>query len=151
MCPRSGFRSRRTCECTLVPVFVPGQHPNVPSFRFCSGGTSAKTTLLENHPFGSPREGGVQKVLSTPCWRVQPLKPVPYESQEREINEEVLMRKFSAADIQGSLLGRVKLFKHSSNPSPPTLRRGIGLLPGVETDYDTMSMEIAACSTRSPV
>ena len=29
-----GFRSEGTCECTLVPVFVPGEHPNVPSFRF---------------------------------------------------------------------------------------------------------------------
>ena len=25
--PRSGFRSRGTYECTLVPVFVPGEHP----------------------------------------------------------------------------------------------------------------------------
>ena len=27
-------------ERTLVPVFVPGEHANVPSFRFRSGGTS---------------------------------------------------------------------------------------------------------------
>ena len=25
--PRSGFRSGGTSECTLVPVFVPGEHP----------------------------------------------------------------------------------------------------------------------------
>ena len=40
--PRSSFRSGGTSECTLVPVFVPG-------------GTSAKTALLENRPFGNPR------------------------------------------------------------------------------------------------
>ena len=46
MCPRSGFRSGRTrertlvpvfrsggtSECTLVPVFVPGEHPPKPPF-----------------------------------------------------------------------------------------------------------------------
>ena len=32
--PRSGFRSGGTSERTLVPVFVPGEHPNVPSFWF---------------------------------------------------------------------------------------------------------------------
>ena len=51
-------------ECALVPVFVPGGHANIPSFRFFvpgnirvyprsgfrSGGTSAKP----NHPFGKP-------------------------------------------------------------------------------------------------
>ena len=36
MCPRSGFRSGGTYESTLVSVFVPGEHPNVPSFRFRS-------------------------------------------------------------------------------------------------------------------
>ena len=55
-------------ECTLVPVFVPGEHANVPSFRFLFRGnirmypsfrflfrgTSAKTTLLENHLFCQP-------------------------------------------------------------------------------------------------
>ena len=30
---------------------VPGEHLNVPSFRFPFRGTSAKTTLLSNHPF----------------------------------------------------------------------------------------------------
>ena len=34
MYPRSGFRSGGTCECTLLPVFAPGEHANVPSFRF---------------------------------------------------------------------------------------------------------------------
>ena len=38
-------------ECSLVPVFVPGEHANIPSFRFSFQGTSAKITLLENHPF----------------------------------------------------------------------------------------------------
>ena len=36
--PRSGFRSGGTSECTLVPVFVPGEHPPEPPFW--------KTTLL---------------------------------------------------------------------------------------------------------
>ena len=38
MYPRSGFRSEGTGECTLVPVFVPGEHPPKPPF--------CKTTLL---------------------------------------------------------------------------------------------------------
>ena len=38
MCPHSGFRSEGPCERTLVPVFVPGEHPQKPSFW--------KTTLL---------------------------------------------------------------------------------------------------------
>ena len=29
MCPRPGFRSGGKCERTLIPVFVPGEHPNV--------------------------------------------------------------------------------------------------------------------------
>ena len=74
--PKGGFG-----ECALVTVFVLGQHANVPSFRFSfrgnirmyprsgfrSGGTSAKTTLLETNLLGSSenRVGrGVQKCLS---------------------------------------------------------------------------------------
>ena len=30
--PRSGFHSGGTSECTLVPVFVPGEHPPKPPF-----------------------------------------------------------------------------------------------------------------------
>ena len=30
--PRSGFRSGGTSECTLIPVFVPGEHPPKPPF-----------------------------------------------------------------------------------------------------------------------
>ena len=48
-CPRSGFRSGGTCERTLVPVFVPGEHPNVPSFRFLFRGN-----IRQNHPFWKP-------------------------------------------------------------------------------------------------
>ena len=51
----AGSRSGGTCERTLVPVFVLGEHPNVPSFRFSFRGKSAKTTLLENPPFVNPR------------------------------------------------------------------------------------------------
>ena len=32
MYPRSGFRSGGTFECTLVPVFVPWEHPPKPPF-----------------------------------------------------------------------------------------------------------------------
>ena len=46
--PRSGFRSGGTSECTLVPVFVPGEHPPKPPFW--------RTTLL-----GSPEMNGKQK------------------------------------------------------------------------------------------
>ena len=42
MCPRSGFRSGGTSECTLVPVFVPGEHPPKPPF-------------WKTHPFVKPR------------------------------------------------------------------------------------------------
>ena len=36
-----------------MPVFVPGEHPNVPSFRFSfRGNIRQNTTLLENQPFG---------------------------------------------------------------------------------------------------
>ena len=47
MYPRSGFRSGGAYERTLVPVFVPGEHPNVPSFRF-----SFRVNIRQNHPFG---------------------------------------------------------------------------------------------------
>ena len=55
MCPRSGFRSGGTCERTLVPVFVPGEHPNVPSFRFSLRGNILQNHPFGNHPFGNPR------------------------------------------------------------------------------------------------
>ena len=45
MYPRSGFRSGGTCKRTLVPVFVLGEHPNVPSFRF-----SFRRNIRQNHP-----------------------------------------------------------------------------------------------------
>ena len=61
------LQGRRENKSTLVPVFVPGEHANIPSFRFSvrgnmrtyprsgfrSGGTSAKTTLLETTLLGS--------------------------------------------------------------------------------------------------
>ena len=60
MCPRSGFRSGGTCERTLVPVFVPGEHANIPSFRFFVPGEHPpkppfwKTTLLSTPDFEGP-------------------------------------------------------------------------------------------------
>ena len=49
MYPRSAFRSGGTCECTLVPVFVPGEHPNVPSFLL-----SFRGFIRQTHPFPKP-------------------------------------------------------------------------------------------------
>ena len=51
--PRSGFRSGGTCERTLVPAFVQGEHLNVPSFRF-----SFRGNIRQTHPFRGPRMGG---------------------------------------------------------------------------------------------
>ena len=57
MYPGSGFRSGGTCERTLVPVFfVPGEHPNVPSFRF-----SFRRNIRQNHPFGNHPFGFLRK------------------------------------------------------------------------------------------
>ena len=50
--PRSGFRSGGTSECTLVSVFVPGEHPPKP------------TTPLENHPFVNPPTFNPWKLVS---------------------------------------------------------------------------------------
>ena len=54
--PRSGFRSGGTSERTLVPVFVPGEHPPKPPFwkppfcqqiwNFLRGSPEGATTLL---------------------------------------------------------------------------------------------------------
>ena len=49
------FSFRGTSECTLVPDFVPGNIRMHPRSGFRSGVTSAKTTLLENHPVVNPR------------------------------------------------------------------------------------------------
>ena len=52
-------RFRKRVVLANVPslrFFVPGDHENVPSFRFSFGGTSAKTTLFENHSFANPRK-----------------------------------------------------------------------------------------------
>ena len=48
-CPRSGFRSGGTYECTLVLAFVPEEHANVPLFRFLFWGN-----IRRNHPFVTP-------------------------------------------------------------------------------------------------
>ena len=54
MCPRSGFRSGGACERTLVPVFVPGEHPNVPSFRFSFRGERPAKPPFWKPPFCQP-------------------------------------------------------------------------------------------------
>ena len=78
-------RFRKRVVLANVPLFRfsfggGGGHANVPSFRFSfrgnirmyprsgfhSGGTSAKTTLLENHPFVNPRKSLLARVLLQP-------------------------------------------------------------------------------------
>ena len=54
-----------TCERTLVPVFVSGEHPNGASSGFHSRGTSAKTTHFENHPFVNPRKRPLKHLALT--------------------------------------------------------------------------------------
>ena len=45
-------------ECALVPVFVPGKHANVPSFRFSFRGNICQKHLFGNHPFRFPTKKG---------------------------------------------------------------------------------------------
>ena len=57
--PRSVFRSEGTSECTLVPVFVPGEHLPKPPFW--------KTTLLSTPEIKDPQldvqeMNGVQEI-----------------------------------------------------------------------------------------
>ena len=73
------FRTSGFGEC-VVSVFVSGEDAKVPSFRFSfrgnmrtyprsgfrSGGTSAKTTLWENHPFVNPRKRLAKYFFSGP-------------------------------------------------------------------------------------
>ena len=80
MYPRSGFRSEGTRERTLVPGFR-------------SGGTSAKTTLLENHPFGNPRKG----VSSS-------LRPPPKKKPPRPIARYGLSLSFLSLVVRISLV-----------------------------------------------
>ena len=51
------IRSRGTCERTLVPAFVPEKNECTLVSVFRSGGTSAKTTIFEDHPFANTRIG----------------------------------------------------------------------------------------------
>ena len=54
---RFSFR-RNLGERPLVPVFVPGEHAKVYSFRF-----SFQRNICQNHPFGKPPFGEPTKVL----------------------------------------------------------------------------------------
>ena len=49
-CPRSGFRSEERANVPLFRFSFRGNIRMYPRSGFRSGGTSAKTTLLENHP-----------------------------------------------------------------------------------------------------
>ena len=66
MCLRSGFfvPGEHANVPYLVPVFVPREHPKVPSFRFSFRGNVRQTTLLENHPLPTPEKNKHRRVLS---------------------------------------------------------------------------------------
>ena len=57
-CPRSGFRAGGTSECTLVLVFVPGEHPPKPPFW--------KTTLLSTPDFEFNMNNGTKTAKRDP-------------------------------------------------------------------------------------
>ena len=110
-------------ECALVPVFVPGEHAKVPSFRlpfwgnsrtyprssFRSGGTSAKTTLLEDHPYFDPDKALLSgpvlrnRVFGVSTWPIgcDTLSPFserfpPWRACEVEVRYPALKRGISA-------------------------------------------------------
>ena len=106
MCPHSGFRSGGTCERTLVPVFVPGEHPNVtgehpnvPSFRFSFWGN-----IRQNHPFGKPPFWKTT-LLSTPeKWTGDGPNTVSESTvSSTELSEFLRPRRLSAPKWQRSL------------------------------------------------
>ena len=49
-------------ECALVPVFVPGEHPNVPSFRFSFRGN------IRTYPRSGFRPGGTSERTLVPVF-----------------------------------------------------------------------------------
>ena len=52
--PSFRFSFWGTCERTLVPVCVPGEHPNVPSFPFSFQGNIRQNHSFGNHLFVNP-------------------------------------------------------------------------------------------------
>ena len=100
MCPRSSFRCGGVCKCTLVPVFVPGEHPNVPSFRFRSGGTSAKP----------------------PFWKITLCQPLTRVKQSKSQawcgprGGEVLLRRVLRRHLARASVGTGVLWKAETRP-----------------------------------
>ena len=93
-------------ECTLVPVFVPGEHANVPLFRFSfrgnigmyprsgfrSGGTSAKPSFWKT------------TLLSTPYFLTE-------EKLQEQNNQETLWcKRLMAAPCQNQLTQLLVVF-----------------------------------------
>ena len=65
MCPLEHVNVPRP---TLVPVFVPGEHANVPSFRFLVPGNIHQNHSFGNHPFcESPKKATLRKIQNV--WR----------------------------------------------------------------------------------
>ena len=65
MYPRSSFRSGGTSERTVVLVFVPGEHPNVPLFRFSFRGNTHQNHPFGNHPFANRRNQSINQSMGT--------------------------------------------------------------------------------------
>ena len=69
--PRSGFRSGKTSECTLVPVFVLGEHPPKPPFWKATLLSTPKK--LSKSPNRSPQQ--IPRKLSKALKVSKPLRP----------------------------------------------------------------------------
>ena len=82
------FRPEKKCEGTLVPDFRSGGM--YPRSGFRSRGTCAKTTLLENHPFGNPR----LRCLSFPWTLVARIATLPasYKCEDSQEAQKCLWR-----------------------------------------------------------
>ena len=102
--PRSGFRSGGTCETTLVPVFVPGVHPKVPSFRFSFRGNSRQNHRFGNHPFVQPQKSGSgpwQKWQSNKRTRTEAHPALQKHTKPRGTTRALCLL-FSAVHLMGS-------------------------------------------------
>ena len=103
MYPRSGFRSGGTCERTLVPVFVSGDHPNVPSFRFSFWGNTRQNHPFGNHPFGNPRKTEVRHL----CVKLYRTRGTPVKRD----------RKLPAQKTQGMVHFRTRSERDTNLPN----------------------------------
>ena len=113
---RSGFCSGGTCERTLVPVFVPGEHPNVPSFRFSPGEHPPKPPFWKP-PFCQPHSFGRWTTTET-C------KNWPWTSPKLHFSEVGIWKAWSSYLRIGNSVGE----QGRGNQPPPlsTIQTRIG-------------------------